>query len=696
MKLSLTKTMLLHFIQAFWAALILLLFVLYSGKISHIYGSSLNSWDTFPRKLVEIEILSSAQNLFLALTGAIYFTIGCISLGSIITSKLWLTKNLSITAWFCNLITTFLVGEIIYSFILFGMGIAKILSPTANNILLISFIFFGVFNIKNIFLSFQDRKKSEINTIISKSENLIIWLSISIILSTLLFTSARLSYDSVAVYFSNAKLTAITHQIQSYVDDAFFISSFHTGILYSAIIQLYGDQAARVFSWINGVFIIILSLGLAEKNKVGRAGKIATFAMLATSTAFIDLFGDGKIELASTLPILAAIYWLISANGTRSNQDLLFVGIFSGFAMIARPYNAILLGGFIGFFYIASRETLISRIKSISWIAGPIVFLLAAHFALNWIILGDPLAPINNTLKVNTNVWQWSFDPNQIWTIRFFYPLATTFINTAQSLGNTSPLIIVFLPTLLLKKNKSNSNLSKSLAKIFIIAAATLTLWIVVYFTVLEIRYVLFLWIIIYIAFSERISLNIEQTGTVNKTISNCILITLLLFIVVRNIFIAVDAYAPINKSGIPQCGDFIFCNFLKPINEAAKPGERILALNAYRYYLRPELFACSSKNTDYVKIRDASLISNEAFWTEVHHQGYTYIAYERNYAVRHLYMNFSPNPENTPSWVQLNQLEDDMNGSFVSYKIEYINPPYKAEKQCSQNSGVWLVENIP
>lgn len=125
-----------------------------------------------------------------------------------------------------------------------------------------------------------------------------------------------------------------------------------------------------------------------------------------------------------------------------------------------------------------------------------------------------------------------------------------------------------------------------------------------------------------------------------------------------------------------------------------AKPGERILTLNAYRYYLRPELFVCSSKNTEYTEIIKASLVSNEAFWLEVHRQGYTFIAYERNYAIRHLHMSFFPDPKNTPPWIQLKKLEDDMDGFFVSYKIEYISPPYKMEKSCLKINDIWLVQD--
>lgn len=690
------KSLLKYLLLFLWAALIMVTYIMYSGTTSHIYGSFASDWHLFFEKLSKIDFPSYFANLLLAFLGTLLFTIAATSSGLFFLNKHYQNNNISDNDWYGILITAFLLGEIIFSILLLSFAAAEILTPMASFIII---FLGGLLGIKST-MKFASTlpKGSSILPIIKgdRKTNLIFWLSTLVIASTVLFTAARLSYDSTAFYFSDAKIMAMTHRIFFFPNDSFVISSFHTGILYTAIIQLFGDQGARLFSWINGIFLILLSFTLADKVGLTPKGKVFLFALLSTSTALIDLFGDGKIELSASLPSLTAVYWLLKTKDNTHSSAYLLAGIFIGFAMITRPYNLVLLGVFTGLYIFSDKSNFKLLHKSIPWIAAPILLSTIIHLAVNWIELGNPFAPINNTFVVTKDVWQWSFNPEQIWAIRALYPLVATFINTAQSLGNISPLIIIFMPVFLLKQSGLNTNLNNSLKKIFLIAIFTLAAWIISYFTVLEIRYVLFLWIIIYIAFAERISLNLEQTGTVNKTISQCILITLLLFIFIRNIFIAVDAYAPINKSGIPQCGDFIFCNFLKPINEAAKPGERVLTLNAYRYYLRPELFACSSKNTDYVKIRGASLVSNEAFWIEVHRQGYTYIAYERNYAVRHLYMNFSPNPENTPSWVQLNQLEDDMDGSFVSYKIKYINPPYKAEKQCSQNSGVWLVENIP
>jgi hypothetical protein len=695
MKSSLIKTTVIYSIHTIWSALVIVLFIVYSGRMNHIVGSSLNSQGNFIQKLFQMDIVFFIKSLSLAVAGMLFLIVTCIVLGSIFTKNIQNGNNISTAHWLCKLATAFLIGEIIYSLILLGLGILGHLSQITTAIVLTVGFLMGALSAISVFSTHQKQKINEQFKNDAK-DDLIFLLSVIIILSTILLTPARLSYDSVALYFSNAKLIAMSHQIQSFMDDSFVVSSFHTGVLYSAIIQLFGDQAARLFSWINGVFIVILCMGLAEQAALSRTGKIITLVLLATSTAFLDLFGDGKIELTTTLPALAAVYWLINANKSKRASDYLFVGIFSGFAMIARPYNVILLGGFIGIYYIVSKGSAISRVKSFLLIAFPIAIFLGLHIIANSLILGDPLAPINNTLKVNKDVWQWSFDPEQIWAMRVFYPLVATFINTPQSLGNISPLLIMFLPVFFLKQSRENVSLGDELRKISIIASLVLGVWIMTFFTVLEIRYVLFLWVIIYLAVAETIGSSLEYMHPVYKKTSQSIFIILLLFMLVRNVFVAVDAYAPVDKNNTPQCGDFIFCNFLAPVNEMANPGERVLALNAYRYYLRAELFACSSKNTEYAEIRDASLFSNDAFWLEAHRQGYTYIIYERNYAVRHLYMDFFPDLENTPAWLRLERLKGEEDDSNVSYKIHYINPPHQMEKICLQNDGVWLVQEVP
>jgi len=680
-----------------WITLALLLFVLYSARTSYIHGSSLQDWPLFTLKLTQLNPFLYIKDLVFAGAGVVVLAAACTGLGAFILRYFYDETADSRIQWVALLTSAFLLGEITFSIIFLALGMAGQLTPGLTVSALTLGILSGAISFRHLVRSYPGLTTGTggLGQRRSKNETAVLWLCLMVITSALLFASARLSYDSVALYFSNAKLTALQQRTQFFISDPFIVSWFHTGILYTVLIQIFGDQAARLISWINGAGILIMVLALADRAGLTQRGKIISLALLMTSTAFVDLLGDGKVELASTLPALAAIFWLLAGGRAACARGYLLAGIFLGFAMISRPYTAVLLGGFVALDFLTNRSQQLSpRLKSLGLMAVPVILLLCFHVFANLAILGDPLAPVNNTLKLNANTWQWSsVEQDDLWLFRLLYPLVVTFLNTPQSLGNISPLIVTCLPLLFTGQVRSRMFLPHDLKRMTVIAGTVLIFWVLVYFTVLEIRYVLFLWVLIYLAAAQLISIGIEVLTPSARQIAESIIIFLLLFIVSRNLFIAVEAYTPIDENNTPQCGGFIFCDYLTPVNRLAQPGERVLTLNAYRYYLRPDLFACSTQNQEYDEIRRAALISAESFWEEVYEQGYTFITYERNYTERHLYMDFLPGPENAPEWVQLETLREAGEGFFVSYQIHFSKRPQAAVKTCSQDHAIWSVQ---
>lgn len=695
MKVISIKNIIINSFYIFWATFTIILFTFYSGTISHLYDSSFANWHKFMPKLLQIDLFIYTRELLVSLTGVLFFTTACISTGSIFINKYDTLGKKVLSNWSSAFVTAFLLGEIVFSYILIGISTLAKLTPinTITIILLGSGI--GALSFKNLIQKYTKQKCISNNT--SKFEKLFFFLSILILASTMLFTTARISYDSTAFYFSNSKLIAATNRLVFFPNDGFVVSSFHIGIVYTALIQAVGDQAARFLSWINGLFIIFISIALADEMGLSRRAKLITLGLLITSTAFMDPFGDGKIEIPTTLFVLTSIYWLITAEKGMHQKHYLFAGIFAGFSIISRPYNLILLGSFIALLFIVNKTPLPLRVKFYITLSAPILIMLAFHLTINWLILGDFLAPLHNTSKVNPEIWQWAgFDPKNIWIARIFFPFVATFLNTPQSMGNISPIILTFLPIFFTGKTRSRLSLSKYLIKISLISLLILTTWIMVYFTILEIRYVFFLWIIIYISTAAIIDSGLETLEPFIQKMFSGIIVLLLLYMCVRNLFIAVDAYAPINENGVPQCNDSLFCSYLLPLNQNAAPGERVLGLSAFRYYFRPDLFACSSKADDYLMIQNALGESDEAFWAEVYNQGYAYIAYEENYSTRHLNVDFLHTISRTPDWIKLKKLSETFGGYFSTYRIEYINPPNQVSKKCVSDNGTWLVQETP
>jgi hypothetical protein len=195
---------------------------------------------------------------------------------------------------------------------------------------------------------------------------------------------------------------------------------------------------------------------------------------------------------------------------------------------------------------------------------------------------------------------------------------------------------------------------------------------------------------------AKIISYNLESE---QRNISNLrfgLLVFLLVFIVARTILISVATYSPLTRNKDPQCADFLLCEYLRSINQSASQGDRVLTLSAYRYYLRDDLFACSTKNEEYLAIQKLSTNGVTDFWTEVYRQGYTYIVYEHEYATRHLRIDFIPNPQNAPKWMALEKIYNSDTNIIAAYKINITGEaPAPREKTCAQNNGIWEVQNI-
>jgi len=686
-----------------WATFCVTLFIFFPGRISVLHGSILFDWQTIIPKLSRIEPLNYFVNILGAFLGTVLFSLTCISLGSVFILSLLDGKNNNLLMKPARPVfigSAFLIGSGLFSFIFLTLAGLYKLTPTFVVAIMLGGAILGFPSFTKLFKTRLADHSFDLFEEAKNSERLIFGLSISILLLSLIYSSSRLSYDSVALYFSDAKITAMTHHIQFFLNDSFIASSFHTGIQYAAVSQLFGDQAARLYSWVNGLVIIIFTLALGEIVGLSKQARRILLVLLLTTTAFTDLLGDGKIDLATTAPAIAAIYWMV-ANGVKARKSSFFLtGFLAGFAIISRPFNAFLLGVFFVLFYL--QQVYFSRKEEgfnlghlftrFFWLITAITGLLLFHLAVNWMILGDPLAPLSNASKLNASVWQWSFNPDEIWVFRALYPFVVTFLNSPQSLGTISPLFIGFLPGIFIKDIRGKFSSQKPLINLTVIAIITLFLWIMFFFTVVEIRYVFFLWLILFIPLA-LIAENLLSLKDNTGKIMELMLIIVLLFVNFRIVYISIDTYSPLDKQGNPHCYDYLFCDYLKPISDNAAQGERVLTLNAYRYYLRSDLFACSTRADEYVSIRNASLNGPNFFWEEVYRQGYTYIAYEKNYSVRHLYMDFVPNPNNTPPWMEIKPIYGNPEDQVVAYKINILKAPTSKSMECMQNENrVWEV----
>lgn len=69
----------------------------------------------------------------------------------------------------------------------------------------------------------------------TRTEKVVVALSVAIFAASHLQSSARISYDASSTYFSNAKLTALQNHMGYYLENTFVVSIFQSIIQYTAV-----------------------------------------------------------------------------------------------------------------------------------------------------------------------------------------------------------------------------------------------------------------------------------------------------------------------------------------------------------------------------------------------------------------------------------------------------------------------------
>jgi len=386
----------------------------------------------------------------------------------------------------------------------------------------------------------------------------------------------------------------------------------------------------------------------------------------------------------------------------------LLIGFLTGFAIISRLYNIFLVSLFVAAFYIIwlikkiyidQRDGARSSLKAafhfalpVFWIFPTLLTIGIFHLWQNWIWLGSPFAPLDFAQKLEAGNWEWQFDPATLNTLRILYPLTVTFFNTPQSLGNITPLFVGFLPFLMLRDIRMRFRLSANLNYLLLVVIITLIPWVLFFYTVVEIRYALFLWTLLFLPTAQLTEHILDFPSKVIALLLRPLFVVLLLFINLRTVIIALATYSPIDANGQPHCYDIDFCTFFEAVNQTAAPGDRVLALNAHRYYMRKDLFACSSRTDEYPLLQDLARKNAPEFWAEVYRQGYRFLTYERNFAVFHSRFGTIPDPQIAPAWLKIEIIASSKNGDNISYLIETDDPPFQPDISCQRDNtqNIW------
>ncbi len=680
-----------------WLFLSVLVFI-YTSHYDTLRAPPLVRWEMFvalPSLSLGWRFISDA---LLAWLKAVIFVIAASGWGWVILRAFRLQHPSAHFLW----VTAFSAGEVLLSIFLMILASQGALSPSWSLGLLSIGCLLAVPALKWIAISLQKGREILLESGAEEKKQLLFGALVLIV--ALFYTSSRLGYDANVLYFSLPKRIALTYEVQPIhpTNRLLVISAFYSSILFTPLIQLFGDQAARALTWFQAIAILVGVYELGKQTGLSRQARFYVMILALTTTAFVDLIGDGKIDLISLTPLILALGWIFQVFNVPDPKAFLLAGLYLGFAVITKPIYVFLLMPFLAILFLGWigdgirlqgwRRGIRSGL-SLFWML-PLVFIQGLLYLwLNSIVLGSPLAPFEFANQVDWSPWLY-FDLRIMPLLRVFYLPAITFLNIPSTMGNLSPLVIGILPFLLQRKVRSNLVVSPELRRILVAALLTLILWVTFSFTLFEIRYVLFLWFVIFLFFAKLLEASWNALQAKQRYWLQMSLLLLTGFVAARAFAISLVTYSPIRADGTPQCFFNLFCTFFEPLNQHASPGERIFVLHGYRYYLRSDLLACSSMSQEYTPLRELAQKDGEAFWIELYRQGFRYLTYEVHFAETHARFPEIPSPQEAPEWLKVTQWNADR---VALYELKAVAPPFMPLKRCERDAlGRWRIVEFP
>src|SRR5690606_36821403 len=134
-------------------------------------------------------------------------------------------------------------------------------------------------------------------------------------------------------------------------------------------------------------------------------------------------------------------------------------------------------------------------------------------------------------------------------------------------------------------------------------------------------------------------------------------------------------------------------CGAIVAASELIPEGERVLNLNPYGYYLREDLFACSSNWLDYLELLQTYQGQGPtAYWEHIWREGVRYVIIAPElHMVRRATSSLGVEPDTAPDWLNIDAIHEetiyssDHSTDWVSiYRLSAVNAPVESVNTCS------------
>lgn len=498
--------------------------------------------------------------------------------------------------------------------------------------------------------------------------------------------------DAEAYYMAYSKVMATSGYL---VKMPGIYSSFsQIGMLgelhFTALMTLGVTESSKLIVWPIAISAGFMLAAICAQVGIGKRGQWIAFTLLFTSTGFTNHIWDGKVDVFSVPLGLAAVY-LIMLEGRASKTSLRLIGLYSGFAMVAKfSYIPILIPSFflllVWRVYVATEGQLNKRgyilklTKDCFTIGLWAIFAWTPHLIKNWVLFDAPLAPfieLDATLKD-----AWFSSEGTSWILKT-YPLTLVFGRYPGQGGNLSFLWLAFSPFIFFLP-KSKSFVRSPLTQITIAGIVGVGIWMLLRPSWIAPRYIIINLALLIPMVAWAAEHIYEKEVRPHFLRIAIVITTLFALLFISYPHIKNTVVKTIRNSEVhDECAlSGSYCESFNKFNSIVPLGARMYFAGYYGYWARSDILECQFTNSENRSL-DTMEDANDK-WAYLLKRGVSYIVFDRSskaHAQKMLELSSV-----TPSWLTRELIVDGQ--KLMVWEIHSNDFEHLAKVECNTNNS--------
>jgi hypothetical protein len=398
----------------------------------------------------------------------------------------------------------------------------------------------------------------------------------------------------------------------------------------------------------------------------------------------MNLLWVGKVDIFGAALGLAAYWFAFRATPRNDARGFLLVGLFAGFAVVAKFSNLPVLGAGILFLLLSEGVR-----RSVPWrtmakhglvLGGGACLAMFPHFVKNFVLFQEPFAPFF-FLHAAGEHWgdQAWFNVANTQHLLLTYPLALVYGEYPMQGGTMSPLILALVPVGLVVARLSRETPSRLVTRLAIVGGIGILTWMVVRPAIISPRYILAT-LLLFAPVGGWAAETFFRRASNSRMLKAVAVLALAYGAVLPNLDHALffETYRA-GGFGRGNCVMSASCPALEQLNAVAKEGERIYFLGHYAYHLRPDLLQCLNSEEEDDDITD---------WTTLIDRGFSYVVLQKaSHAREKPWLRV----DRAPPWLNVPVLYDDE--STRVFALTITDDQHRATVTCvEQPAPAWSV----